>query len=286
MPTVGQLLTESRAALKRALALDDREASLEAHLLLGHALGQPRAYLLAHRDQRIELSLLDEFQALLKRRLCGEPTAYILGQREFFGLMLEVTPDVLIPRPDTELLVELALAYIPAHGRCEVLDLGTGSGAVAIALARRRPDAHLTALDRSLAALAVARRNARRLGAGNIRFLAGDWLEPLAPDQQFDLIVGNPPYIAEEDPHLANLGHEPRSALVSGQDGLDAIRLIAKEAPQHLRAGGMLLLEHGFAQGAACRRIFRESGFSDVGTEPDLAGWDRVTKGIRTSIQS
>lgn len=285
MPTVGEALAESRVALKEALALDDREASLEAHLLLGHALGQPRAYLLAHREQTIESSRLSDFRAALQRRLSGEPTAYILGQREFFGLMLAVTPDVLIPRPDTELLVELALAYIPTKGRCEVLDLGTGSGAVAIALAKQRPDARLTALDRSVAALAVAHQNARRHGVGNIRFLAGNWFEPLSPSHQFDLIVGNPPYIAEDDPHLESLGHEPRPALVSGKDGLDAIRLIAREAPRHLGAGGALLLEHGFAQGAACRKIFRESGFSEVVTEPDLAGMARVTKGIRTSIQ-
>lgn len=282
MPTIGEALTEARAALKQALTLDDREAGLEAHVLAGHALQRSRAQLLARRDDVLGAEQVERFQTLLRRRLGGEPMAYILGQREFFGLDLEVTPDVLIPRPDTELLVELALAYIPDQQPCEVLDLGTGSGAVAIALARQRPNARLTAIDRSLAALAVAQRNARRLGTANLRFLASDWFGALAPGQGFDLIVGNPPYVAEDDPHLCDLHHEPPAALVSGRDGLDAIRRIVQDAPRHLRPGGALLLEHGYDQGEACRALFRNAGFRDVGTARDLAGLERVTQGIRS----
>jgi release factor glutamine methyltransferase len=285
MPTIGEALADARAALKQALTLDDREAGLEARLLLGHALERPRAYLLAHGNETVAARPFEHFRTLLRRRLAAEPVAYILGQREFFGLDLEVTPDVLIPRPDTELLVESALACLPAQAPCEVLDLGTGSGALAIALAKQRPQARLTAIDRSLAALAVARRNACRLGAAHIRFVASDWFDALAPGQRFDLIVGNPPYVAEDDPHLCSLGHEPRSALVSGRDGLDAIRRIVRDAPRHLRPGGALLLEHGYDQGKACRELFRQSGFGDVETERDLAGLERVTKGVRSSIQ-
>lgn len=281
MPTIGDTLTEARAALKQALTLDEREASLEAHILLGQALAKPRAYLLAHREQAIEPATLATFHALLDRRLGGEPIAYILGEREFFGLMLRVTPDVLIPRPDTELLVELALALIPDNTPCEVLDLGTGSGAVAIAIAKHRPVAHVTAIDQSAAALAVARTNARRLNAANIRFLQGDWFTPLDARARFDLIVGNPPYIAEDDPHLnqGDLRFEPRTALASGRDGLDAVRGIIAMAPRYLKPEGRLLLEHGFEQGAACRQIFESHGFREVSSHRDLAGLERITEG-------
>ncbi len=282
MPTIGEVLAQARAALKQALTLDDREAGLEAHVLVGHALQRSRAYLLAHRDEVLGAERLERCQTLLRRRRGGEPMAYILGQREFFGLNLEVTPDVLIPRPDTELLVEFALAHLPEQQPREVLDLGTGSGAVAIALARQRPNARLTAIDRSPAALAVAQRNARRLGTANIRFLAGDWFGALAPGRGFDLIVGNPPYVAQDDPHLCGLHHEPLAALVSGRDGLDAIRSIVRDAPRHLRPGAALLLEHGYDQGEACRELFRKAGFRDVGSARDLAGLERVTQGIRS----
>lgn len=281
MPSVGEALTEARASLKQALALNDREAGLEAHVLLGHALEASRAWLIAHADADITQAGLAAFHALLGRRLRGEPVAHLLGTREFFGVDLAVTPDVLIPRPETELLVELALAIVPIEEKSRILDLGTGSGAVAIALARHRPASRITAIDQSAAALGVARDNARRLEAHNIRFLQGDWLTPLDAGEDFDVIVGNPPYIAEGDAHLnrGDLRFEPRIALVAGTDGLDAIRAILEAAPRHLRSGGRLLLEHGFDQGSACRRLFAERGFRDVVSHVDLAGHARVTGG-------
>lgn len=281
MPTIGESLTHARAALKQALTLGDREAGLEAHILLGHALGKSRAYLITHHDAPLGTDALATFHALLARRLRGEPVAYLLGEREFFGLSLRVTPDVLIPRPETELLVELALALIPEQTTFEVLDLGTGSGAVAIAIAKHRPAAHITAVDQSAAALAVAQDNARRFGLATIRFVQGDWFGPLDKDNRFDLIIGNPPYIAEDDGHLkqGDLRFEPQSALASGPDGLDAIRTIVAAAPSHLSPHGRLLLEHGFEQGAACRKLFSEHGFLGVSTHSDLAGCERVTEG-------
>lgn len=281
MSTIGGTLTSARAALKQALGLDEREAGLEAHILLGHALSKPRAYLLAHRDEAADPAAFANFHALLQRRLLGEPIAYILGEREFFALTLRVTPDVLIPRQDTELLVELALARAPEHEACDVLDLGTGSGAVAITIAKHRPAANVTAIDQSGAALAVAQDNARRLKVANIRFIQGSWFAPLDKNARFDVIVGNPPYIAEQDPHLeqGDLRFEPSDALVSGADGLDAIRTIVAEAASHLKPNGQLLLEHGFEQGAACRGIFAVHGFRGIFSHRDLAGHERATVG-------
>ncbi len=281
MPTIGDVLIQGRVALKHALTLTEREAGLETHILLGRALCKPRAYLLAHRDDPIDPTTLADFNALIERRLGGEPIAYILGEREFFGFTLRVTPAVLIPRPDTELLVELALALIPEQAACEVLDLGTGSGAVAIAIAKQRLKARITAIDQSAEALAVARDNAQRLGASNVHFLQGDWFAPLPPDARFDVIVGNPPYIAEGDAHLAqgDLRFEPKAALASGADGLDAIRAIAGRVAQHLTPQGWLLLEHGFEQGHACRKVLAEHGLQEVSSHRDLAGLERVTAG-------
>jgi release factor glutamine methyltransferase len=279
VPTIGDALAQARTALKQELTLDEREAGLEAHVLLGHALEKPRAYLIAHRDASLGSDQLVGFQALLQRRLAGEPVAYLLGEREFFGLTLQVTPEVLIPRPETELLAELGLALIPDAAASEILDLGTGSGAVAIVLAKHRPAARVTAVDQSEQALAVAESNAQRLGVTNIRFLHGDWFAPLDAGSRFDLIVGNPPYIAESDPHLAqgDLRFEPRSALASGADGLDAIRAIAAAAGAYLKPGGWLLLEHGFEHGAACRKLLADNGFQDIRSDCDLAGLERVT---------
>lgn len=281
MPTIGDALTQARAALKQALTLDEREGGLEAHILLGRALAKSRAYLLAHREQSVGPAALADFRALLERRLSGEPIAYILGEREFFGLALRVTPAVLIPRPDTELLVELALALIPEAAVYDILDLGTGSGAVAIALAKHRPKARVTAIDQSSAALAVARDNAQKLCASNVRFLQGDWFAPLDPDAHFDVIVGNPPYIAENDAHLTqgDLRFEPSAALISGADGLDAIRAIAGQAARYMTPQAWLLLEHGFEQGHACRKILAEQGLQEVSSHRDLAGIERVTSG-------
>jgi len=285
--TLGIALCAARSRLAQALGLEPSVAGLEAQVLLRHVLNRPHAYLLAHPEAILTDADLVQFDILLARRERGEPIAYILGEREFFGLKLRVTPDVLIPRPDTELLVELALALMPEAKILEVLDLGTGSGAVAIAISKQRPKANVTAIDQSDEALAVARDNAHRLGAANLRFMQGDWCAPLDKDARFDVIAGNPPYIAECDAHLAqgDLRFEPKAALASGVDGLDAIRAIASQAAQHMTPTGWLLLEHGFEQGAACRKILAEHDFQEISSHRDLAGLERVTVGRPAYIQ-
>src|SRR5690606_4258090 len=214
-------------------------------------------------------------------RAAGEPVAYLTGRRGFWTLDLAVTPDTLIPRPETELLVEQALQRLGSEAEARVADLGTGSGAIALAIAAERPLARVAAVDRSAGALAVARANALAHGLeGRVEFLAGDWFAPLQ-GRRFDLVVSNPPYIAEGDPHLArgDLRYEPAPALASGPDGLDAIRTIVAAAPRHLLPGGWLLLEHGFDQGAAVRGLLEARGFAEVATVPDLEGRDRVSLG-------
>jgi release factor glutamine methyltransferase len=250
---------------------------LEAQVLAAHALGIPRASLLADQRRALTDDEARRVERLFHRRRAGEPVAYLTGEREFFGLSLSVTPDVLIPRPETELLVALALEFAPEGAR--VLDLGTGSGAVAIAIAHEMPDAEVVAVDASADALAVARENARRHGA-TIRFVYGDWYAGLA-GERFDLIVANPPYVAEGDAHLeqGDLRHEPRAALVSGADGLDAIRAIVARAKDHLVPGGWLLFEHGYDQAERCRSLLAMYGYAQVQTWPDLGGLDRVSGG-------
>ncbi len=253
----------------------------EAAMLLLHVLGRPQAWLYAHGDDPVPDAAVAGFRTLVARRAAGEPVAYLLGRRGFWTLDLAVTPDTLIPRPETELLVEQALARLDPAAPVRVADLGTGSGAIALAIASERPLARVVATDRSEAALAVARGNATAHGLGDqVEFRAGDWFAPLA-GERFDLVASNPPYIAEGDPHLAqgDLRHEPPSALASGTDGLDAIRAIVAAAPAHLSAGGWLLLEHGFDQGPAVRALLAEGGFTDVATEPDLEARDRVSLG-------
>ncbi len=225
----------------------------------------------------------ERFDRLVEARARGEPVAYLTGHREFWSLDLEVTPAVLIPRPETELLVELALARLPVDAVCAVADLGTGSGAVALAIARERPLAQVLATDASAQALAVARRNAMRLGIDNVAFALGDWCGALG-DRRFDLLVSNPPYIAECDPHLerGDLRHEPVAALVSGRDGLDAIRRIADAACAHLPPGAWLLLEHGWAQGTRVRELLSVRGFSAVGSVSDRGDHERVTLARRS----
>lgn len=272
--TVRALFEEARAALA------GDEARGEAELLLAHALDRDRAWLIAHRDDAVAPALAGQFHCCLSRRVAGEPVAYIIGHRGFHALDFALTPEVLIPRPETELLVDLALQRIPQSGKVDIVDMGTGSGAIALAIANARPQARVLATDASAAALDVARGNAQRLGIGNVEFAQGDWCAALR-QSRFAGIVTNPPYIADTDAHLAqgDLRFEPRSALASGADGLDAIRQIIRNAPKHLHAGGWLLLEHGFNQGASVRALLQQSGFVEVFTERDLEGRERASGG-------
>jgi release factor glutamine methyltransferase len=263
-----------------ALAADRAtvEARHEAELLLQHALRVDRAWLFAHADDEVASVLAGQFRCYVSRRAAGEPVAYITGRREFFSLDLAVTPDVLIPRAETELLVEAALERIPAQTAVCIADLGTGSGAIALALAHERPQARVLAIDASTAALAVARDNALRLGLDNVEFVESDWFAALGA-REFDLIVSNPPYIARGDAHLdaGDLRFEPALALSSGADGLDAIRTIARDARGHLAHGGWLMFEHGHDQGALVRAILAENGYLDAATLCDLEDRDRVS---------
>lgn len=250
---------------------------LDAQRLLAAVLTRPRSWLLAHEDEALDPVAAGRYGTLLARRSAGEPLAYVLGEKEFFGLSLEVTPDVLIPRADTETLVEWALELLPGDVETAVADLGTGSGAIALALAAQRPAARVTAVDASPAALAVAERNARRLGLA-VEWRLSDWFSAIA-GRRFPLIVSNPPYVAEGDAHLAALSHEPQRALTSGPDGLTAIRHIVASAAGFLTAGGWLLIEHGFDQADAVRALLGAAGFEGVATRRDLGGQPRCTGG-------
>lgn len=258
---------------------------LDAQLLLLHALGRDeagRAWLLAHDGDALNTTDWHRWQQLIERRLQGEPVAYLRGWREFFGLHLGVDSRVLDPRPDTETLVEWALALLPALGEHPtVADLGTGSGAIACALAQHAPHAHVWASDASAAALQVAQHNAQRLQLP-VQFVQGQWLQAFAPQQvelRFDLLLSNPPYIRANDPHLPALRHEPVQALVSGADGLDDIRTLIEQAPQWLRPGGWLLLEHGYDQAEAVQQLLQARGFAQVQGRQDLAGIVRCSGG-------
>jgi protein-(glutamine-N5) methyltransferase, release factor-specific len=279
-------MTESLEPRLEALLREAREKldPVDAEWLLAHALGRPRAWLYAHADDKVDAGTQARFAELIARRAAGEPVAYLTRSRGFWSFDLRVTPDTLIPRPETELLVELALARLPETAALRIADLGTGSGAIALALARERPCAHVFATDISEAALAIACENAAALAIGNVRFGSGSWCSALAGGP-FDLIASNPPYIADDDPHLAagDLRFEPLGALASGQDGLDAIRAIIRDAAAHLVPGGWLLLEHGVAQGSAVRALLHAAGFIDVGTARDLEDRDRVTLGRRSA---
>ncbi len=312
--TIQDILTQDAARLTAALALDSRDARSEVQCLLQHVLSVPRAWLLTHPEYRLNDTEQTGYDELLLCRLRGEPIAYLLGEREFFGLNFKVTPATLIPRPETELLVELALQRIPeklpspqpsdettshstrlanyasqvagypACGRgskFRVLDLGTGSGAIALSIAHNRPDIEVLACDNSAAALEVARENAQWLGIANVTFMHSDWYGALDV-QRFNLIVSNPPYIAAADPHLAqgDLRFEPSSALASGDDGLRDIRHIAAHARTHLEPGGWLLLEHGYDQAAQVRQLLHQAGLLEVFSACDLAGIERVSGGL------
>lgn len=271
-------MADVRTLLVAATARLGERADAEALLL--HVLGQSRSWLFAHADDALDTDVRTAFEALVARRAAGEPVAYLTGRRGFWTLELEVTPATLIPRPETELLVELALERLPRDMACRVADLGTGSGAIALALASERPQAQVVATDASVDALAVARRNAQRLGIRNVRFVQGDWLAPLV-GERFVLVVSNPPYIEAADPHLAqgDLRYEPAAALASGADGFDAIRRIVADACAHLEPGGWLLFEHGWNQGDAARALLREAGYVQVFTAQDLEARDRVSGG-------
>lgn len=253
------------------------DARREAELLLGHALQRDRAWLFAHARDAVEASAQAHYFEAIARRHAGEPVAYVTGQRGFWNLDLAVTPAVLVPRPETELLVEVALASLPSDRDLRIVDLGTGSGAIALALASERPRARLVAIDASEDALAVARGNARRNEITNVEFRQGDWYAPVA-GERFDLIASNPPYIAESDPHVTrgDLRFEPRLALTSGVDGLDAIRVLAAGATRQLQPGGWILVEHGFDQGEAVRRLFADAGLVEIATRQDLEARDRL----------
>ena len=268
------------ASLLRAAELPDSPtARLDAELLLAAALGKSRSYLHTWPEKIVSSEAALTFAEYLLRRRTGEPVAYILGQQGVWNLDLEVAPHTLIPRPDTELLVETALALLP-ESPAKVLDLGTGSGAIALALASERAAWHVTAVDRVLEAVALAERNRQRLQLENVNVFTSHWFSALA-DQRFDLIISNPPYIAAGDVHLAegDVRFEPESALVAGTDGLDDIREIITGSASHLNAGGWLMLEHGYDQAEAVRQLLQDAGFAQVESRKDLGGHERITLG-------
>lgn len=281
--TVAELLAEGVRELRAspAGAVPAATAELDAQLLLAHAMAVTRARLKSHPEELSDPSRTQHYRRLLARRAAGEPLAYLTGSRDFWSLTLKVSPAVLIPRPETELLVERALALrSAAEGR--VADLGTGSGAVALALASERPQWHVVATDACADALAIARANAAALGLSRVQFRRGDWYQALL-GERFDLLVSNPPYVAQDDPALrtASLGHEPPRALTPGLDALRSLRTLVRGAPRHLAPEGWLLLEHGATQGADVRRELVDAGFRHVRSHPDLAGHERITEGLR-----
>jgi len=263
------------------LAAVSESARLDAEILLARTIDMPRSYLFAHPEDELDEHAFERFAALLQRRADGEPMAYIMGTKEFWSHELIVNAATLVPRPETELLVDLALREIPRKADWRILDLGTGSGALAIALASERMLCSVTATDISAAALAVAEENARHLCLGNVTFLTGHWTEPVW-DQRFKVIVSNPPYVRADDPALRDLRYEPRSALVAGRDGLDAIRTLAAECALILEPAGVLLLEHGAEQQGEVHAILEAAGWSAIVGHNDFAGLPRVTVARRS----
>ncbi|MDE3207453.1 MAG: peptide chain release factor N(5)-glutamine methyltransferase, partial [Pseudomonadota bacterium] len=245
---------------------------LESRLLMSHLLLQDITWMMGHPDTPLSLSQSDTFFALTERRLNGEPLAYITGKMAFYDIELNINPSVLIPRPETECLVELVLSCLDTSQPLSLLDLGTGSGAIALSIAKARPDWKITATDISGDALFLAQHNAKRLGLNQIKFLKSDWFSKLSANEQYDVIVSNPPYIATDDPHLRQLGFEPLLALTSGQDGLDALKTLITQAPPYLRKGGLLICEHGYNQAKACYQLFKSCGYHDIRCTQDLAG--------------
>ena len=290
--TVAHLLATGTAQLAAGMEWVREDAAREAELLLMEALAVTRTQLRLRSDEVVPTETAARYQAHIARRASGEPVAYLLGEREFWSLPLRVAPGVLVPRPDTECLVEVALQFLRARAgersraleseAIRVLDLGTGSGAIALALATELPQAQVVAVELSAIALAMAADNIARLAPGRVELLAGHWYEPLG-SRRFSCIVSNPPYLAADDPHLPSLAAEPREALVSGHDGLECYREIVAGAPTHLEAGGLLALEHGHTQGSAVRALLAEAGFTGIATHRDLAGLERVTSGVHTA---
>jgi len=282
------MATEIRALVDEGAARLARVADnprVEAEILLAAALARPRSHLAAHADSQVlDCDATDRFEAYVTRRALGEPVAYILGEKEFWSLPLAVAPGVLIPRPETELLVERALAHLPPGADLEALDLATGSGAIALAIASERPSCRITATDLSQVAIEIARQNARRLHLDRVEFLAGSWYEPVE-GRGFDLIASNPPYIANDDPRVERgvQRFEPHAALYAGPTGLEAFAAIVAGALRHLRPGGWLVLEHGDTQGEPVRALLMHAGFDCVHTHRDLAGRERCTEGVMNS---
>lgn len=262
-------------AVARLTGVSD-SARLDAEILLCRTIDMPRSYLLAHPEDVLDNTTFDRFAGLLRRRLDGEPMAYIMGTREFWSHELLVSTATLVPRPDTELLVDLALREIPRDAEWRILDLGTGSGAIAIALAHERLMCHITATDISEAALGIAAENVRQLSLSNVTFAHGNWVEPVR-DQQFDLIVSNPPYVSSGDEALKDLHYEPLEALVAGTDGLDAIRELARDCRTVLADHGLFLVEHGADQRDDVASILASHGWTDIANHKDLSGQPRVT---------
>ena len=280
MNNIHHVLHQSSQQLVHTIGLDHAEANLEANLLLQHVLHVNRAWVITHDRDVLNADQQAEFQLLLKRRLDGEPIAYIVGFREFYGLQLKVSPVTLIPRPDTETLVDAALEKIPLDKVFHILDLGTGTGAVALAIAKHRNNCEVTAVDQSSDALSVTLENAQSLKLNNLRLIESNWFSELQ-GEGFDLIVSNPPYIAQDDEHLkqGDLRFEPISALASGVDGLDDIRKIVQDAPDYLKTNGWLMLEHGFDQAESVATLLKTRGFNQIAHAKDIAGTLRVTFG-------
>ncbi|HEX5636883.1 MAG TPA: peptide chain release factor N(5)-glutamine methyltransferase [Gammaproteobacteria bacterium] len=275
MMNIQQILRQANAQLT---GISD-SPQLDAEILLAHALQKSRTFLFTWPQHDIDEATQKQFEHYLAQRVTGRPVAYITGECEFWSLKLQVTTDTLIPRPETELLVEQALRLLPGT-EIRMADLGTGTGAIALALASERPQWHITATDKSAAALAIARKNALNLGITNIEFVHGEWFKPL-PQKQFHAIVSNPPYIADDDAHLSqgDVRFEPVSALTSGRDGLTALRHIAQHARPYLLPGGLLMVEHGYNQMQSVYKIFQDNGYTHITQFTDLGGNPRLTLG-------